>query len=339
MLSDENVFSDHETSSSDVDGYLDNLRYVRKLSPHTVSNYARDLLELIVLSRARNNASEVANPDLATLSHAHIRKFAAQLHSRGLSARSIARKLSAWRGFYSWLSEQAILASNPVEGVKAPKRGKPLPKALNADDTIRLVASANPLNAHGPTLSACNRAMFELLYSSGLRVSELAGLDVRYTSEAGHVSSGWIDWDAAEVKVTGKGDKQRSVPVGGPALQAIADWLPLRITLEKENMAKPSDIFALFLTERGSRMSPRVIQLRLKAHARALSLPTDVHPHVLRHSFASHVLQSSGDLRAVQEMLGHASIASTQVYTSLDFQRLAQVYDAAHPRAKKVPKE
>ncbi|MDY7546398.1 tyrosine recombinase XerC [Glaciimonas sp. CA11.2] len=339
MSSDDNVSSELLTSSSDVNRYLDNLRYGRKLSPHTVSSYARDLSELIALSRALHNASEDANPDLATLSHAHIRKFAAQLHSRGLNARSIARKLSAWRGFYSWLSEHTTLSSNPVDGVKAPKRGKPLPKALNADDTIRLVASANPLNSHGPTLSACNRAMFELLYSSGLRVSELAGLDIRYTNEAGHVSSGWIDWDAAEVRVTGKGNKQRSVPVGQPALQAIADWLPLRMTLVKENAAKLNNTFALFLTERGSRVSPRVIQLRLKAHARTLNLPTDVHPHVLRHSFASHVLQSSGDLRAVQEMLGHASIASTQVYTSLDFQRLAQVYDAAHPRAKKVPKE
>ena len=331
MHSESNLNRQHVKCSTHVDAYLQSLVSQRKLSPHTVSNYSRDLVELLSLSRALSEATE-DSLDFSTITHSHIRKFAAQLHSRGLNARSIARKLSAWRGFFDWLAEQTTLASNPVEGVKAPKRAKPLPKALGADDAIRLVASANPLSDSASTLSACNRAMFELLYSSGLRVSELAGLDVRYTEQAGYASAGWIDTDAAEVMVTGKGNKKRSVPIGQPALQAIAVWLALRNTL-----VKGDDTFALFLTERGSRMSPRVIQLRLKAHAQALGIPTDVHPHVLRHSFASHVLQGSGDLRAVQEMLGHTSIASTQVYTSLDFQRLAQVYDAAHPRAKKVP--
>jgi integrase/recombinase XerC len=175
--------------------------------------------------------------------------------------------------------------------------------------------------------------MFELLYSSGLRVSELASLDVRFVKEDEYASAGWINFDEHEVTVTGKGSKLRSVPVGKPAMQAIEAWLAVRGTLVK------SDPNPLFLTERGTRMSPRVLQLRLKAHAQSLGIPADVHPHVLRHSFASHVLQSSGDLRAVQEMLGHASIAATQIYTSLDFQRLAQVYDAAHPRAKKVKDE
>lgn len=340
MSSDDSSFSEHVIPSTDIQAYLDNLRYVRKLSPHTLSNYARDLLELTVLGRMpgvdQSEGPADAALDFTTLTHAQIRKFAAQLHSRGLNARSIARKLSAWRGFFNWLAEQIPLASNPVEGVKPPRRGKPLPKALNADDAIRLVATSPPLNAHTATFAACNQAMFELLYSSGLRVSELTGLDVRYTNEAAHVSAGWVDWEAAEVRVTGKGDKQRSVPVGQPALRAIADWLPLRNTLVKCDATKPGNAVALFLTERGSRVSPRVIQLRLKAHAQALGIVTTVHPHVLRHSFASHVLQSSGDLRAVQEMLGHTSIASTQVYTSLDFQRLAQVYDAAHPRAKKT---
>lgn len=331
MSSDSKLSCQQVKCSVHVDAYLSNLASQRKLSRHTVSNYARDLAELLSLSSALSKGSQ-DSLDFSTITHSHIRKFAAQLHSRGLNARSIARKLSAWRGFFDWLAEQITLASNPVEGVKAPKRAKPLPKALGADDAIRLVASTNPLGDSGSTLSACNHAMFELLYSSGLRVSELAGLDVRYTQQAGYVSAGWIDIDAAEVMVTGKGDKKRSVPVGQPALQAIAAWLALRGTLVKSD-----DTFALFLTERGSRMSARVIQLRLKAHAQALGIPTDVHPHVLRHSFASHVLQGSGDLRAVQEMLGHASIASTQIYTSLDFQRLAQVYDAAHPRAKKVP--
>lgn len=333
--------SEPVSPSADIQAYLDNLRYVRKLSPHTLTNYGRDLLELCEMGRTLTagpgERAVNAALDFTTLTHAHIRKFAVQLHSRGLNARSIARKLSAWRGFFNWLGEQIPLASNPVEGVKPPRRGKPLPKALNADDAIRLVATSPSLNAHTATFAACNQAMFELLYSSGLRVSELTGLDVHYTNEAAHVSAGWVDWEAAEVRVTGKGDKQRAVPVGQPALRAIADWLPLRNTLVKNNAAKPGDAVALFLTERGSRVSPRVIQLRLKAHAQALGIVTTVHPHVLRHSFASHVLQSSGDLRAVQEMLGHTSIASTQVYTSLDFQRLAQVYDAAHPRAKKAP--
>lgn len=305
-------------------GYLGSLTSQRKLSPHTVSNYGRDLAELSDLAQALPG-----NPAFAALTHFHLRKFAAQLHARGLNARSIARKLSAWRGFFDWLSQEVPLASNPVDGVKAPKRAKPLPKALSADDAVHLVSQTSPgRDTQSPT-QRCNRAIFELLYSSGLRISELVALDVRYAEEHGHVSSGWIDFDEHAVTVTGKGRKMRSVPVGRPAMEAIADWLEIRSSLVKD------DPHPLFLNERGTRISARVVQLRLKAHAQALGTPADVHPHMLRHSFASHVLQSSGDLRAVQEMLGHASIAATQVYTSLDFQRLAQVYDAAHPRARK----
>jgi integrase/recombinase XerC len=311
-----------------VADYLGGLRTQRKLSPHTIAAYGRDLAELETFV-----AALPADTALASITHFHIRKFAAQLHARGLNARSIARKLSAWRGFFDWLADHAELASNPVQGVKAPKRGKPLPKALSADDAIRTVSGIAPGKDAGAADHLCNCAMFELLYSSGLRISELTSLDVRFAKENGHVSSGWIDFDAREVTVTGKGDKPRSVPVGPPALEAVAAWLAVRDTLVK------GDPHPLFLTGRGSRMSPRVAQLRLKAHAQALGIPSDVHPHVLRHSFASHVLQSSGDLRAVQEMLGHASIAATQVYTSLDFQRLAQVYDAAHPRARKKASE
>jgi integrase/recombinase XerC len=308
-----------------VDSYLDNLRTQRKLADHTVSNYGRDLEELLIFSEPI-----VKDASFAAVTHFHVRKFAAQLHSRGLNARSIARKLSCWRGFFDWLPQQGInLTCNPVDGVKAPKRAKPLPKALSADDAVHLVAHAAPGQRVEATMQRCNRAMFELLYSSGLRVSELVGLDLRYTKEGSRVSLGWIDFDAHEVTVTGKGGKMRSVPIGSAAISALAEWLAVRTTLIK------TDATSLFLSERGTRMSVRVVQLRLKAHAQALGIPSDVHPHVLRHSFASHVLQSSGDLRAVQEMLGHASIAATQVYTSLDFQRLAQVYDAAHPRAKK----
>jgi integrase/recombinase XerC len=314
----------NESSQALIDGYLDSLIVQRQLSPHTVIIYRRDLSTLCTFAEALP-----AQTPLAAISHFHIRKFAAQLHGGGLSARSIARTLSAWRGFFHWLSEQTPLAANPVDGVKAPKRGKPLPKALSADDAVRLVAEDNAGDEPASATRLCNRAMFELLYSSGLRVSELAGLDVRYAKEDNHVSAGWIDFDEQMVTVTGKGSKMRSVPVGQPALQALAAWIAVRGTMVK------SDPHPLFLSERGTRISPRLIQLRLKAHAQAIGIPADVHPHVLRHSFASHVLQSSGDLRAVQEMLGHSSITSTQVYTALDFQRLAQVYDAAHPRAKK----
>jgi integrase/recombinase XerC len=305
--------------------YLDTLLTQRKLAAHTVENYGRDLVELLQLADTASNGSKVAS-----IGHFQIRKFAAQMHARGLNARSIARKLSCWRGFYDWLAQQdAGLASNPVDGVKAPKRAKPLPKALSADDAVQLVANGTPGRDAEATLQRCNRAMFELLYSSGLRVSELVGLDVHYIKEGEHISQGWINFEEHEVTVTGKGGKMRLVPIGGAAMEALNDWLAVRDTLLK------TDTAPLFLSERGTRMSARVVQLRLKAHAQALGIPSDVHPHVLRHSFASHVLQSSGDLRAVQEMLGHSAITATQVYTSLDFQRLSQVYDAAHPRAQK----
>ncbi|ASU37338.1 tyrosine recombinase XerC [Herbaspirillum sp. meg3] len=310
-----------------IERYLDSLQNQRMLSPHTITSYARDLAELSTLAQASGAVLEA-------VSHFQIRKFAAQLHGSGLNARSIARKLSAWRGFYDWLSELGGLKSNPVDGIKAPKRAKPLPKALAADDAVQLVSQHNPLKDADAPAQLCNLAMFEMLYSSGLRVSELVGLDVQYHHEAGYTSAGWVDMDSCEVTVTGKGNKMRSVPVGQPAMQALKNWLTARADILAKHAN--TDRHALFLSERGTRMSVRVMQLRIKAHGQALGMATNVHPHVLRHSFASHVLQGSGDLRAVQEMLGHASITATQVYTSLDFQRLAQVYDAAHPRAKKV---
>jgi integrase/recombinase XerC len=306
---------DNDAKLGWVDRYLSQLATQRKLSPHTTSNYQRDLREL---------ACHTPDKGWDQLTHFDIRRVTAKLHGQELNPRSIARKLSAWRGFYNWLSHEITLASNPVDGVRAPKAAKSLPKALSVDDAVHLVGTTpRPAGAALEPEDLCNMAMFELLYASGLRVSELAGIDLRYQKS----SLGWLEMDAAEVVVTGKGGKQRRVPVGAPALAAIQAWLQVR-------PAPKDGSDALFLTQRCTRMSPRVIQLRLKAHAVRVGTAVNVHPHVLRHSFASHVLQSSGDLRAVQEMLGHASITSTQVYTSLDFQHLAQVYDKAHPRAK-----
>ncbi len=308
-----------------IQDYLHYLQIQRQYSAHTISNYQRDLLQLIALTTDQE--------PLAQLSHFDIRRYTSKLHAQGLSPATIARKLSAWRGFFSWLAQHQTMQSNPVTGVKAPKRGKALPKALSVDDAMHLVKHTLSTSEVNSPDVICNAAMFELLYSSGLRVSELTSLDIAYIKNTEHLSIAWIDLTAAEVTVTGKGNKRRSVPMGAAAVTALRHWLEVRSALIEQ--LTQADTAALFLTGRGKRMTPRIVQERLKKHASAIGIPSKVHPHVLRHSFASHVLQSSGDLRAVQEMLGHASIASTQVYTSLDFQRLAQVYDAAHPRAKK----
>ena len=293
--------------------YLAQLATQRRLSPNTVAAYRRDLA---VLARLSDNAAPEA------IDHAMIRRFAAKLHGEGLSPRSIARLLSGWRGFFAYLAEHTALAANPVDGLRAPRRAKSLPKALSVDAAVQLMTA----NTHGHPEPAelCNRAMFELLYSSGLRVSELTSLDLAWTGAA---SLSWYDAAGGDVVVTGKGNKMRRVPVGAPAQAAIAAWLAVRPPARDGSAA-------LFLTARGARMTPRSVQQRLKQHAILAGSPVHVHPHVLRHSFASHLLQSSGDLRAVQELLGHASITSTQVYTALDFQHLAAVYDRAHPRAK-----
>ncbi|MDL2353871.1 MAG: tyrosine recombinase XerC [Pseudomonadota bacterium] len=299
--------------------YLGQLASQRQLSPLTVAAYRRDLLELDALAGAAWQAIGAAD----------IRRHAAQLHARGLGARSIARKLSSWRGFFDWLSQQVPLAANPAAGVRAPRRPHSLPKALSVDAAVQLVAYAAPRRDAPTPFELCNRAMFELLYSSGLRVSELAGLDIAYARPGAGAPAplGWLDLAAGEVIVTGKGNKMRRVPVGSHAAAALAAWLAVRPPAADGGPA-------LFLSQRASRVSARVIQLRLAAHAARAGTTVSVHPHVLRHSFASHLLQSSGDLRAVQEMLGHASIGSTQVYTALDFQHLAAAYDLAHPRAK-----
>ena len=297
------------TSTEWVDSYLDELAQQRRQSPHTVSNYRRDLHVLAGLIAESSDSITYC-----TLQGHHIRRFMAQLHARGLGGRSLARMLSAWRGFYRWLGLRGEVSANPVEGVKAPKSPRALPKVLSPDEANRLLDHAG-----GDCLELRDQAMFELFYSSGLRLAELAALDLACLHD---VAEG-------EIKVFGKRGKERHVPVGGKAREAIERWAQQRALV-----ALPEET-ALFVGQRGARIHPRVIEERLKQRAFAQGLPVNVHPHMLRHSFASHMLQSSGDLRAVQEMLGHASIASTQVYTHLDFQHLAQVYDKAHPRAKR----
>jgi len=299
-----------------IRAYLTVLASERKLAALTLENYTRDLRQLQVMAGGR---------PLDTLAHGDIRKFVMQMHSQGLVGRSIARKLSAWRGYYAWLAQRSTLAANPVDGVRAPKQPKPLPKALSPDQASALVEHSTGTSAE----ALRNRAMFELLYSSGLRLSELTGLDHRYVEAEGYRSASWLDLAEREVIVTGKGNKRRRVPVGEKAVQALTEWLTARAAL---TAAEPN---ALFLSARGQRIGARAVQQGLSRHALAAGLPTHVHPHMLRHSFATHVLQSSGDLRAVQEMLGHSNISTTQIYTKLDFQHLAKVYDQAHPRARK----
>ena len=251
---------------------------------------------------------------LTALPPAMLRRFLAALHARGLSGRSLARVLSGWRAFYRFaLERDPSLKDDPCAGLKAPKSARRLPAALSPDEAVRLVTIEG-----GDPLSIRDRALFELAYSSGLRLSELSGLDVDS-----------VDLATGEVRVWGKGSKERIVPVGAAAREAIRVWLEVRGGLTV------GDAGAMFVSRSGRRIAPRAIEKRLAEWAIKRGLGRHVHPHMLRHSFASHLLQSSGDLRAVQEMLGHASIASTQVYTHLDFQYLAKIYDQAHPRARK----
>lgn len=303
------------------------LRYLkgnRRYSPHTLDGYRREL-------RFLHELTDRAKLPLDQLSNGHIRQFVARLHAQGRGPRSLARTLAAWRGFYQWWAPAIGLAGNPVAGVRAPKAPRSLPKALSVEQTQALLDRAPTQVATEPA-ALRDQAMFELLYSSGLRLSELVGLDLRYQRCADHESRGWLDLDEAEVIVLGKGGKRRSVPVGQTALAALRRWIEARPRLTPP-AASSDDAAALFLGARGRRISPRVVQLQLARIAQAAGLPSRVHPHVLRHSFASHVLQSAQDLRAVQEMLGHANISTTQIYTRLDFQHLARAYDQAHPRA------
>lgn len=299
-----------------IERYLEHVRVEKRLAQRTVELYALDLRKL-------GEFAAQAGVALREVHSAHVRRWIAQMHGGGRSGRGIALILSGWRGFYNWLGREGLVASNPVQDVRAPKVPKPLPKALSVDDAVQLASHRG--EGEDPWLEARDAAMVELLYSSGLRVSELTGLDVAASGAA----RGWVDLQAGEAHVLGKGSKRRSVPVGAAALSALRRWLDVRAVA-----AVSADQPALFIGRNGTRLTPQSVWQRLKRRSLQAGLATPVHPHMLRHSFASHVLQSSSDLRAVQELLGHANITTTQVYTRLDFQHLARAYDAAHPRAR-----
>ena len=300
--------------------YLSHVRFEKRLSDRTVALYGEDLNKLSDL------AGQAGLATLTLIDTPHLRRWMAQMHATGRSPRGIALILSGWRGFFNWLGKEGLIQANPLSGLRAPKAAKPLPKALNVDDAVQL-AQHRPIDTD-PWLQARDSAMVELLYSSGLRVGELIGLDVQASPHA----KGWIDLSAGEAHVLGKGSKRRSVPVGQQALASLQAWLTVRAGGLPANAI---DQAAMFVGQRGTRLSAQAVWQRLRLRGLQAGIATPVHPHMLRHSFASHVLQSSGDLRGVQELLGHANISTTQVYTRLDYQHLAKTYDTAHPRARK----
>ena len=292
-----------------LDDFYKKLRN-RNLSIHTLKNYQRDLNKLIAYCDAQSIEHWTA------LDEQHIRQHVSQCHRKGLSGKSLQRALSSMRTFFAYLIEQGVLKFNPAKQVKAPRSARKLPQTLDVDRVGQLLT----ING-SDDLAIRDKAILELFYSSGLRLSELTGLNINSLLSAN------------EVKVTGKGNKERILPVGRKAVEALQQWLAIRHKLSNENET------ALFVSQKGSRLSPRSVQQRLRHWVLKQGLDTHVHPHMLRHSFASHVLESSGDLRAVQELLGHADISTTQIYTHLDFQHLAKVYDRAHPRARSKPKK
>lgn len=289
-----------------LNDYLQHLTFERGLSALTCKSYSRDIALLEALSEGVS---------LDALKNTHIRRFVAVMHGKGLSGKSIARALSAWRGFYDYLIHHQRFTQNPVTGLRAPKSAKTLPQALSVDQAVKFVEIKGD-----SALEVRDRAILELFYSSGLRLAELVNLDIDM-----------LDFTDSAITVTGKGNKTRIVPMGGHAANALQRWLQQRELIAIQD----KDTRAVFVTQQGKRITPRAVQYRVKTWAIKQGINTDMHPHLLRHSFATHVLQSSQDLRAVQEMLGHANISTTQIYTHLDFQHLAEIYDAAHPRAKK----
>jgi integrase/recombinase XerC len=302
------------------DAYLQYLSFEKRLSKLTIKNTARDLADLAAFASGTRQATTArgklpAAIAINDLSSNDIRRFIATRHAEGMTPKALARMLSGWRGYFKYRLQQNAGHLNPCDGVRAPKAPKRLPQALSPDQAIALVSFKDD-----STAGIRDRAAFELLYSCGLRIAELTGMNLDS-----------IDFQSQEVRVLGKGNKTRIVPVGRAALDAVKRWLDVRAQFLH---AKNQHEAALLLGERGNRIHASVLEKHIKHWAKVQGLEIDVHPHMLRHSFASHVLQSSQNLRAVQEMMGHASIASTQVYTHLDFQHLAKVYDAAHPRAR-----
>jgi integrase/recombinase XerC len=294
--------------SAQIDRFVNNrLKIEKRYSAHTVNAYRRDL------ERFASWCAQQQITDWNRVDSECIRNFSGRIHRQGLHGRSIARGLSALRMFFKFQLQEKQVTRNPVQDVPAPKSAKKLPSVLDVDQITQLLA----IKGNDP-LSLRDRAMLELVYSGGLRLSELTGLDLES-----------VDWSEGMVRVKGKGEKDRDAMIGGKALQALQEWMAAR-----GQFCKPAEQ-ALFVNNRGARLTERSVQLRFDRRAREQGLDRHVHPHMLRHSFATHMLEASGDLRAVQELLGHASMATTQVYTHLDFQHLAKVYDAAHPRAKK----
>lgn len=299
---------------SELQAFQDHLKNERRLSPHTLSNYQRDMEKFV------DCCQKYALTDLANIKPQQVRQMVAQLHRQGLGGKSLARWLSALRSFFEYAIKRGWANNNPADGIQAPKSPKKLPKTLDVDQTAQFVEIDG-----NSTLNLRDRALLELIYSSGLRLAEVVGLDLHH-----------IDLNEGLVIVWGKGSKERILPIGSHAITALRDWLG-----ERNQLLKNADEQAVFISKRGTRITHRAVQLRLQHHSLAQGMDTPVHPHMLRHSFASHMLESSGDLRLVQEMLGHANISTTQIYTHLDFQHLAKVYDSAHPRAqrKKNPAE
>ena len=303
--------------------YLQHVQVEKRLAERTVALYTLDL-EKLAASVAQ------AGVALAAVHNHHVRRWVAQMHAGGRSGRGIGLILSGWRGFYAWLGREGLISANPVQDVRAPKQARPLPKALGVDEAMHLADHSD--EEDDPWLEARDAAMVELLYGAGLRVGELVGLDVAASDQAARAGRGWVDAQAGDIHVQGKGSKRRAVPLGRTAAEALARWLAVR---GQVGATEADAAQALFVGRRGTRLTAQSIWQRLRRRSLRAGLATPVHPHMLRHSFASHVLQSSGDLRAVQELLGHANIGTTQVYTRLDFQHLAKAYDAAHPRARK----
>jgi integrase/recombinase XerC len=299
----------HAADTQWLDDFLHHLHNERRLSPHTLDNYRRDLRAIL------RYCDEVGVDGWAALDAQHVRGWLAARHRRGIGGRSLARALSALRSFIRYLMREGHVQHNVAQGITAPKAPRKLPEPLDADEMGQLL---NLPVAKGQPLVLRDAAMLELMYSSGLRLAELVSLNV-----------GEVDLAGGSVTVTGKGNKTRVLPVGRQAREAVQRWLQVRVQLAA------GEERALFVSQRGGRLTPRSIQQRFRQWGIKQGIDSRVHPHKLRHAFASHLLESSGDLRAVQELLGHADIATTQVYTHLDFQHLAEVYDKAHPRARK----